>query len=59
MSKIYLVWERDSYCDYDVILITNDKEKAQKLVDDKNTQYECERCWVDERVLNVGTVGRW
>lgn len=30
---IYLIWERESYCDYDVIFITQDKKKAKQMLD--------------------------
>lgn len=56
---IYLVWERESYCDYDVILITQDKEKAEKLVEIKNKEYECERFSIEEKELDKITEINW
>ena len=56
---IYLIWERESYCDYDVIFITQDKEKAEKMIEELNSKYESERYWIDEKELNELTKGRW
>jgi hypothetical protein len=28
--KVYLVWERESYCDYDVVKVFTTKEKVEK-----------------------------
>lgn len=56
---IYLVWERESYCDYDVILVTRNKEKAEKLVKVKNKEYECERFYIEEKELDKITEVNW
>lgn len=32
MGKVYLVWEYESYCDYDVIKIFSNEEKAKKFI---------------------------
>jgi hypothetical protein len=35
--KVYLVWERESYCDYDVVFISFDDIKAKEVVEQKKT----------------------
>lgn len=34
MKYVYLIWERQSYCDYDVIYATLDKNEAEKFIND-------------------------
>jgi hypothetical protein len=44
---VCLVWERESYCDYDVIKVFSDKEKAEKYIqslgETDNTYFITER----------------
>jgi hypothetical protein len=46
--KVYLVWERESYCDYDVVFISFDDIKAKEVVEQKNTECGYERFSLDE-----------
>lgn len=55
MDKVFLVWERESFDEYDVILITQDEEKAKELTGEPEpcfwntkTNYET-HCWYEER----------
>lgn len=34
MKYVYLIWERQSYCDYDVIYATLDKSEAEKFINE-------------------------
>lgn len=63
--KVYLVWERESYCEYDVILTTLDENTARQVSgeneasgwhDKKNDTTER---WYEERILDVQTECRW
>lgn len=45
--KIYLVWERESFEEYDVVLITQDEEKAKQIAGSNN------RYWYEEKELET------
>lgn len=49
---IYLIWERESYCDYDIVYITEDKVKAEEKLNKLNSQYEYERYSLEEKEQN-------
>lgn len=36
MDTVFLVWGRESYCDYNVVYATLDENKAKKICDEKN-----------------------
>lgn len=63
--KAYLVWERESYCDYDVILVTLDENKAKEVSgenkpgDWNNKENDDTDKWYEERIIDVQTEGLW
>lgn len=48
---VYLIWERQSYCDYDVVYITHDKSKAEKLLTKLHSEYGVRRYSLEEKEL--------
>lgn len=57
--KTYLVWKRQSYCDYNVIFVTFNKHLAEELVKNKNANSGYERFRFEERLLDQETEGSW
>lgn len=49
---IYLIWERQSYCDYNVVYLTEDKVKAEEKLNKLNSEDEYERYSLEEKELN-------
>lgn len=49
MKPIYLIWERESYCDYDVVAVSFDKEKLINIVLQKNAECGYERFSLEEK----------
>lgn len=41
---IYLVYERQSYCDYAVVFVTSDKDKSQEVID----EHKDKKFWIEE-----------
>ena len=51
MKYVYLIWERDSYCDYDVIFATLNKNEAEKFmseIGDSDSYYSLEEMELDK-----------
>lgn len=42
-NEIYLIWERHSYCDYNVVYISLNKSVAEEMLNKLNSEYEYER----------------
>jgi hypothetical protein len=50
--KVYLVWERESYCEYNVVKIftTRDKSDEWLIHDAKTDEYDY---WIEEREVDM------
>lgn len=51
-AKIYLIWERESYCDYDITYITLNKLDAELMFENLKRNCKYDRYSLEEKELN-------
>jgi hypothetical protein len=52
MAKVYLVFEQESYCEYGVVYVSLDKNKAEEVVEQKNKECGYVRFRIEEKELD-------
>jgi hypothetical protein len=57
--KVYLVWEKESYCEYDVVFASLNKSNAEDIAKQKNNEIGYEKFFIKEIELEKFIKKEW